>query len=437
MDVFWVNLIFDTITYAITLLFIQIFIGEKYRKASYLVIMIAASFGLLVNRYIDINLPQISLIKPFLSVVILAVVLNYSFKMRFVITLMYSALIHAINAVANILTMFMFHIMGVDVKPEAILNNPWLSFWGQILVIIISVSIMVMIYYGKETFGSTTTATRKIFYAIILATFGILTANTGMFFILLREYKLPSWFFSAISFLMVAFCLLIVFLVKKFQYYGAKETELEQQEFYNNTLKETLYGMRRFKHDFSNNVSVMQVMMSKKQYNELQGYMNEMLEYNDWLNVQNVMLKIENAALYGLLISKFKYAEAIGVKLNLTVQNNIDEIKNVKMLDLCEVLGILIDNSIEAISDKKKHEVFIEIENTELYKKFRIENHFDGGIEGFNKMRQGNYTSKGESHGNGLTIVKNILKNNKFVEHSMSLSRESSNIIQEIMIYNK
>lgn len=107
----------------------------------------------------------------------------------------------------------------------------------------------------------------------------------------------------------------------------------------------------------------------------------------------------------GLIDIKIKNAKKVGVKIIYDESaNKITRLyKNVDYLKLCEAIGIIIDNAIEACMDMKEKTVYIDIENSNEFH-MKIINRFDNPID-IDKMFVTNYSTKKRSSGLGLNYL--------------------------------
>lgn len=117
--------------------------------------------------------------------------------------------------------------------------------------------------------------------------------------------------------------------------------------------------------------------------------------------------------IYNLLTSKYHEAEAKDIKVNMTFLLDLNTLK-MKIYEFARILGILLDNAIEASSecdekiinitfrnDSKNNRQLITIENTYQNKDIDTEKIFEKGV------------SEKENHtGLGLWEVRKIIKKN-------------------------
>lgn len=122
---------------------------------------------------------------------------------------------------------------------------------------------------------------------------------------------------------------------------------------------------------------------------------------------------INNPAIYSLLTSKYHKADELGIKIHLEVFLNLNEL-NMKIYEFTRVLGILMDNAIEAATECEE-----KIINVEIRKDFKInrqlvivENTYKDKNINLDKIFEKGYSSKPHNTGLGLWEVRQIMKKN-------------------------
>jgi len=108
-----------------------------------------------------------------------------------------------------------------------------------------------------------------------------------------------------------------------------------------------------------------------------------------------------------LIIAKMIYAEKFGIEFTLKVRSDVTDIK-IKSSHLSEILGILLDNAIEAAADSEEKHVSFKIEETEEAFIFDIKNSLSAPPDQ-TKMFEEGWTTKGENRGFGLWMAKDII----------------------------
>lgn len=190
-----------------------------------------------------------------------------------------------------------------------------------------------------------------------------------------------------------------------------KRQEVEFQNLYIQTLNDSIDGLRGFKHDFNNMVQVIGGYLALGDLNGLKQYHEKIQSESRMINnVMPLNSYVEgNPAVFGLLLSKISYSELWNIKFSVNVLCTI----NTGSMDnyyFCKVLGILLDNALEAAkeTEEKYVELFIKQINKERSLIVEIKNSFSGLVEIENIFKNG-YTTKQDHSGFGLWEVRKIV----------------------------
>lgn len=210
---------------------------------------------------------------------------------------------------------------------------------------------------------------------------------------------------------------------------------IEFEKQYTNTLNDMLFSLRGFKHDYNNMLQVIDGYILSNDLEGLKKFHSQMMSESRKINnitPLNSYIK-DNPAIYGLILSKISFSEIMNVAFNVSVICKV-EVSSIKIYDLCKVLGILLDNAIEAAaeSDKKIAELFIRENASKRCLFIEISNSYSGTIDTESIFDDGYTTKKGHT-GFGLCEIKRIIakyKNCKIYTHSLQNS-----FLQRIEIY--
>ena len=110
---------------------------------------------------------------------------------------------------------------------------------------------------------------------------------------------------------------------------------------------------------------------------------------------------------------------------------NLENTKAKTMLDICNILGVFLDNAIHAsadMGDKAYVKVTLTMKDDDLC--ISIKNKFNGTID-VEKIDKVGYSTKGSGHGYGLSLVKNILVENRNLINKRKLTK---NTFEQILI---
>ena len=121
------------------------------------------------------------------------------------------------------------------------------------------------------------------------------------------------------------------------------------------------------------------------------------------INWLNKLKYVPQGGLKGLLYYKIQEMLKDDVKIFVDVSPELEKATNSKAInkilgDISKIIGVYIDNSIEAVRNLKEKYIIIEfyIENKEIV--FSISNNYSGSID-INKVDKEGYTTKGTGHG--------------------------------------
>lgn len=197
------------------------------------------------------------------------------------------------------------------------------------------------------------------------------------------------------------------------------DRKIDNLESYNKTLTIMYDSIRGFKHDFNNFI---QALDGYVKTNNIEGIrqmnksvLNECREINN-MGILDPKI-INNPAVYSIITNKYYKAKENNIEMNIEIMLDFNEL-NISTYELCRILGILLDNAIEAanLCDEK-------IINIQVRKDARvdrnliiIENTYKNENINIDKIFEKGYSTKSEdkdSHGLGLWNIRKILcKNN-------------------------
>lgn len=172
------------------------------------------------------------------------------------------------------------------------------------------------------------------------------------------------------------------------------------QKYYNEV--ESMYTkMRGWRHDYRHHIQTMKVHAANGEYAEIAQYL-DMLD-DDLTNVETV-IKTGNRMADAILNSKLSLAaeKQIRVKAEAKIPVSL----SVSELDLCIMIGNLLDNAMDACMELPVEDrlirLYMEMKGNYLY--LALTNTAGG------KKKQSFRTTKGEGHGFGISRIDAIVK---------------------------
>lgn len=140
--------------------------------------------------------------------------------------------------------------------------------------------------------------------------------------------------------------------------------------------------------------------------------------------------KIPEGGLRATIYSKLCLMDKLKIKYNLNISREVRTTDLINLdedlvLKICKILGVFLDNAIEAVKKLKKKEISIEMYTLEDSLCIDITNNFKGNLD-LDKISCTKYTTKGDGHGYGLTLVNNILSEEQgILENEKSINRDT------------
>ena len=228
---------------------------------------------------------------------------------------------------------------------------------------------------------------------------------------------------NRILMLVIVFITVIIYTVIVFGIIKEYEKNLKIQSEYDILLKnlneyENLLDLQRVtNHENKNQLLVIKGMIDKGESNTSE-YINSIIDtqYKDNDAIIYKTNRIPSGGLRGLIYYKILTMKEKKINSNLDVDRSLNELDfdNIPVKtnqELCKIVGVFLDNAIQAVSELKKKEIdiYLKYENDELY--IKVSNNYSGVIE-LDKIDNSGYTTKGKGHGYGLSLVKGIIREN-------------------------
>lgn len=255
-----------------------------------------------------------------------------------------------------------------------------------------------------------------------------------------NKYNLGSDINYYINVGMVIFVVfsLIYVIYNKFQRQAMEDKYNESMEYvlrYEKIINEQ--GKKN--HEYNNQLMVIKGYVNNP--DRLSKYLDEVI--GEHKTGQNYTVKqlgfLPDGGVKGLLYHKLSKMEDNNIKYYLYVDQNLKD-KDIESFDLktyrdlTKLLGVFLDNAIDAALKSEEKEIEVELKDKDDCLLLTISNTYDKNTD-INKVGKSGFTTKGVGHGFGLSIVKDIAKTNSEIETFSS--KESDKFIQTAMIYFK
>lgn len=358
------------------------------------------------------SLMQSAAYKPLILIILSSVMIWYFLKTPIIQGFFAFSLYAITTALGNAALPIFFNLLIPGIDVATMQNNLLLALAANIYVNLIVFIFFVLIKPIKQYIKLI--MHEKLLIVLTAATFVVICASFAMY---IYSKTLNMSIYLIIALISISYCVFILLMWFNSLRKVMRDEDLKQQNFYNESLRSTLFELRRFRHDWVNNLVVIDSMIKMNKYNELKGYLSELMTHCS-SHCSTQIYDIKNAGLFGILSSKISLAEEKGVAVDLQVNGEIESIPDVKISELCEVVGIFMDNAIEE-AGKGENVIGVSVKNGSNFIEMSISNSCSQPPD-INSIYLDGYSTKGENRGMGLTIAKKILGKYKNILHITS-----------------
>lgn len=242
------------------------------------------------------------------------------------------------------------------------------------------------------------------------------------FYIFAKEFRING---NSLPYLISIFVFITIFisLIKQTMANNKLTLEYDNLLAFMTTYENEIENQRILRHEIKNEFRTIRAKINDKQRNQ------EIIEYIDEILKEKYEVNQEKYAKFGYLPAngikglfyfKTQEAENKGIKVSLniskkTATSNMYNLNIKEQRDFGRMMGVFLDNAIEASIEAKDKQIGIEVYiNKETECKIIITNTYENKLDK-NKIGKENYSTKGRTRGHGLLLVKQIVsKNEKF-----------------------
>lgn len=264
----------------------------------------------------------------------------------------------------------------------------------------------------------------------------------------LLVFKIPinDWNFSfefvITMTLLFCFSLIGIIILKQRAEIQIKTSMYQQLAEYSDITNNVLEEYRVVTHESKNQLLVISTMVNKSN-KELIAYVDNLLDKRktikyEWIAELNY---IPVSGLRGLINYKILEMESSGINTNIYISKEISKTDinklTIKQKDsLYSIMGIYLDNAMQASQQSEEKEVSIEMYLEKGNIIIVIANTYAETID-LDKLDSYGYTTKGKNHGVGLHIVREIIQQEKIFSSTKSIKENYFIQTLEIKGHNK
>ena len=350
----------------------------------------------LINYY-DRDKFKIVLTLPFLITSV-----KYVFDIKFDKALIYSVASLAYLFIGELLTGILFSILPFDYN--YILKNIFGSALGSAIVLIFTLPVMYI--RPIKTFVNNLSVKYENLSVLIFLVIGV-----GSFW-----YMNSHAINDSFEFLINLFVLFLFFLMA-ILYFKENMKSKEMSDKYNellstvDTFEKELITKRKIIHDFKNQLIVINGYADNPE--KLKAYLSEIIK--DQRNIPNskLLLNVEKlpSGLKGLIYYKFSNLDS-NINVSIDIKNSLKKYESISPKlnkDCLKILGVFIDNAIEAVKNQTEKYIILEFINQKDQIIITVRNTCTPRVN-IKDLTKNGFTTKGKNHGYGLSLVSDIVR---------------------------
>lgn len=390
-------------------LFTTLFDLHTSQKKKILYVILLSIFSILTKFFIPTPYGT------FFNIIFMLCMIKYIFKPTFLKSLLCVFVSFGIGIVLEYLLESIYFVI-FEIPCSVLLTIPVYRF-SIMFIIYCSIYIIYRICkkynFNITVFDNINSHTKKLILFNTILSIIIIASQ----FLLLTYYndKLPL-LMSLINILsLLAYFVISISMIIKTTQLEISEQNLQETRLYNKTLSILHDNMRAFKHDFANILTGIGGYIQTEDLEGLKKYYSELLSDCQITNNLSALNPdtINNPSIYNLLASKYHIADEFGIKINLEIFLDLNKL-NVKIYDFTRILGILLDNAIEATKecDEKVINLIMRTEPSKNRQVVIIENTYKNKDVDVDMIFEKGFTTKSGNTGLGLWKVREILRKN-------------------------
>ena len=187
---------------------------------------------------------------------------------------------------------------------------------------------------------------------------------------------------------------------------------------------------RAYKHELLNNLLALKSIKNKNT-KEFDSSLDELISlYNTKSsgikNIYKLPSGLKCIVYYKLNdIDEDKYN--VNVNISKQVSINLEKVDHKEYMSLCKIMGIVLDNAIEAMKNSEGKTLNIDVYKEKDNVIIEVDNTFDKSTTDITKIYNKNYSTKGKNRGLGLYLANLLLKNSKYLHMEQRIINEYFN----------
>jgi len=247
-----------------------------------------------------------------------------------------------------------------------------------------------------------------------------------------------SPYFLVVAFVVVTSIILLIYVNFVNAKYERRQKETEQRnlQYYTENLEQQYAAIRKFKHDYQNILLSLNSYIEDGDLEKLKQYYSSIVKMtSETITSEDFALenlsKIKAREIKSILAAKLMMAQNNEIKAIFEANEEIDNIP-INSVDLVRMLGIILDNSIEALTELGSGELFVGCFKKKSEITFIVQNTCGRNTPPFHQIWQSGFSTKGDGRGLGLPNLLELI--DVYPNVRLGTNIDKGNFIQKLTI---
>lgn len=394
------------------LLFTTIFDMKSSRKSKIIYVFLVAIVGSIIRMFVPDPYGS------FLNILVVICCIKFIFKTTILKALLSEFIMIALSIVLE-LFMLKFYQTVLNLPYDNVMTIPlYRALFTLSIYLCIYILYRIIRYFKFNIKLENMTRKNRILF-IINTLLGILAIATQIYLMAFYSDKMPIYITITSILSLLAYFVISFYSLLSTNKLDTTTRDLEEAQLYNKTLTILHDSIRGFKHDFHNIVQSIGGYADRGDLEGLRIYYRQLLQDCGRTNNLTALNPevINNPAIYNVLATKYHKADEIGVQINLGIFINLNEIeKHMKIYEFTRILGILLDNAIEAAAECENKIIHVSFRKEQNRRRLLviIDNTYKNKDINVDKIYEKDFSTKSKETNSGLGLweVRQILKKN-------------------------
>ncbi len=258
-------------------------------------------------------------------------------------------------------------------------------------------------------------------FSIIIISISIFLLFVCILYNLGDAFTFNMKYFINIMIVVIFVIVLIIFFIDNNKYQKLLE-ENDSLFKYNQSFENSIDKISLSNHEFNNQLIMLKGYIEDNKKGKSLNIINEMIveakkqDSNILGSLKNIPKGGVKVLLYHKIIVAIDNKLKVSLDVSKTIKGKLKKLNIDQLKLICNLIGIYLDNAIEASKESKKKLIGIEIYALDNKINFVFSNSLKNENIDIEKLDRNGYTTKGKNHGRGLYLAKKLLQKTELVD---------------------